>query len=320
MTWNSLFPRTFYPWELQWPVKNLTDLTDVWLLVTIGIGMLACFWAAFRAYQSIKLTGRYLSSIEKFKTIDDFAAGRTTWIQTPGLTQASAFNEFLVNVPIPGNSLERTLKRCASASEVFNPSSLAHGLVGNRMLLAVPAILTGLGVLGTFVGLQIGIGSLDLSASQIENLDKSIAPIISGCSTAFSTSVWGVFCSLIFTILEKLLEWSAVRRIRVLQSRLDALIPRYTPEESMIELQRSSSERESILKGLAVAIGDEMQKSMNRLGSSITDAVKDSLGSNAQDLGKMSADLMSAALTDELGKLQNAVTGMAEEGGVKICL
>jgi methyl-accepting chemotaxis protein len=180
------------------------------------------------------------------------------------------------------------------------------------MLLAVPAILTGLGVLGTFVGLQIGIGSLDLSASQIENLDKSIAPIISGCSTAFSTSVWGVFCSLVFTIFEKLLEWLAVRRIRVLQGRLDALIPRYTPEESMILLQQSSLQREAILKGLAVAIGEQMQKAMDRLGSSITEAVRDSLGHNAQDLGNMGAQLISTALTDELGKLQNAVTGMAD--------
>lgn len=312
MTWNSLFPRTFKPWELHWPVKNLTDLTDVWLLLTIGIGILACCWAAFRAYQAIKLTGRYLASIDKFKTVDDFAAERSAWIQIPGLKQASEFNDLLVVVPVPAKPLEGTLKRCASASEVFNSATLAHGLIGNRMLLAVPAILTGLGVLGTFVGLQIGIGSLDLSASQIENLDKSIAPIISGCSTAFSTSVWGVFCSLVFTIFEKLLEWLAVRRIRILQGRLDALIPRYTPEESMILLQRSSLEREGILKGLAVAIGDEMQKAMNRLGSSITEAVRDSLGNNAQDLGNMGAKLISTALTDELGKLQNAVTGMAD--------
>lgn len=312
MTWNSLFPRTFKPWELQWPVKNLTDLTDVWLLLTIGIGILACLWAAFRAYQAIKLTGRYLASIDKFKTVDDFAAERSAWIQNSGLKQAFEFNDLLVVVPVPGKPLEGTLKRCASASEVFNSATLAHGLIGNRMLLAVPAILTGLGVLGTFVGLQIGIGSLDLSASQIENLDKSIAPIISGCSTAFSTSVWGVFCSLVFTIFEKLLEWLAVRRIRILQGRLDALIPRYTPEESMILLQQSSIGQERILNGLAVAIGEQMQKAMDRLGSSITEAVRDSLGSNAQDLGNMGAQLISTALTDELGKLQNAVTGMAD--------
>ncbi|MFN5832871.1 MAG: anti-phage ZorAB system protein ZorA, partial [Akkermansiaceae bacterium] len=312
MFWNTLLPRTFKPWELQWPIKNLTDLTDVWLLVTIGISIIALLWACYRTFEAVTRTDRYLNFLKHIKSGEEFASVRMEWLQNKSLPLAPAFNELLVEVPAPGKPLERVLKRCANASEVFNPSTLAHGLVGNRFLLAMPGILTGLGVLGTFVGLQIGIGGLELDSSQIENLDKSIAPIIKGCSTAFATSVWGVVCCLLFTVADKFLESLALTRIRELQSRVDGLIPRYTPEESMIELQRASAETEGILKGLAVAIGDEMQKAMNRLGSSITEAVKDSLGSNAQDLGKMGADLMSAALTDELGKLQNAVTGMAD--------
>jgi hypothetical protein len=312
MFWNSLFPRTFKPWELQWPIKDLTDLTDLWLLATIGISIIALLWACFRTAEAVMRTSRYQKFLKELTDSEGFARVRSEWVRGKGMPLALAFDELLVEVPAPGRPLERVLKRCANASEVFNPSSLAHGLVGNRFLLAMPGILTGLGVLGTFVGLQIGIGGLELDSSQIENLDKSIAPIIKGCSTAFATSVWGVVCSLLFTVIEKFLEWLALTRIRQLQSRVDALIPRYTPEESMIELQRASAETEGVLKGLAVAIGDEMQKAMNRLGSSITEAVKDSLGNNAQDLGKMSADLMSAALTEELGKLQNAVTGMAD--------
>jgi methyl-accepting chemotaxis protein len=312
MNWNTLLPRTLKPWEIQWSIKNLTDLTDVWLLVTIGISILAFLWACYRTWEAVTRTGRYLNFLKHIKSGEEFANVRMEWLRNKGLPLAPAFNELLVEVSAPGKPLERVLKRCANASEVFNPSTLAHGLVGNRFLLAMPGILTGLGVLGTFVGLQIGIGGLELDPSQIEKLDKSIAPIIKGCSTAFATSVWGVVCCLLFTVADKFLESLALTRIRELQCRVDGLIPRYTPEESMIELQRASAETEGILKGLAVAIGDEMQKAMNRLGNSITEAVKDSLGSNAQDLGKMGADLMSAALTDELGKLQNAVTGMAD--------
>ena len=227
------------------------------------------------------------------------------------MSLAPAFDELLLEVPAPGRPLEKILKRCANASEVFNASSLANGLVGNRFILAMPGILTGLGILGTFVGLTLGIGNLDLKS--LDNANDQIKNLISGCSTAFKTSVWGVGCSLLFIIIEKFLEWLALSKIRLLQSQLDGLIPRYTPEESMIELQRASGETEGILKGLAVAIGDEMQKAMNRLGTSITDAVRESLGNNAQDLGKMSAELMAAALTEELGKLQNAMTGMAGE-------
>jgi hypothetical protein len=310
MNWNSLFPRK--PWELQWPIKDTNDLTEIWLWATIGISIIAFLWACYRTWEAVTKTGRYIKFIEGVKNAEAFAAMRSQWSGGKKMPLASAFDDLLVEVPAPGRPLERILKRSSDASDVFNSATLANGLVGNRFLLAMPGILTGLGVLGTFVGLQIGISGLDFTKVNEEQI-KQIAKLIDGCSTAFKTSVWGVGCSLLFVIIEKFLEWLALSRIRYLQGLLDALIPRYTPEESMIELQRASAESEGILKGLAVAIGDEMQKAMNRLGSSITEAVKDSLGNNAQDLGKMSAELMSAALTEELGKLQNAVTGMAGE-------
>jgi hypothetical protein len=307
MTWDSLFPRTFYPWELKWPPSNLNDLTDAWLQFTILVSVLALAWALLRTIQSLFTTKRYLDSIKNFKSPEDFKEALPSWVRSPGLNLAPAFREILIEVPEPNTPPDKSLRRTANSSEIFSPELLAHGLVGNRMLLAVPAILTGLGVLGTFVGLQIGIGSLDLSASQIANLDKSIAPIISGCSTAFSTSVWGVFCSLVFTIFEKLCEWIAVRKIRILQSTFDGLVPRYTPEESMVELHRSSLEQEKIINGLAVAIGDAMQKAIDRLGNSITDAVEKTLGDGASDLAGKSAEMMAKALTDQLAKLENSM-------------
>ena len=305
---NSLFPTTFKPWEAS-------DLTDVWLLSTIGIFIVALLWASYRTWETATKTGHYLKFLEGVKNGEIFAAKRNEWLSNKEMTLAPAFDELLLEAPVPGRPLEKILKRCANASDVFNASTLAHGLVGNRFILAIPGILTGLGVLGTFVGLTIGIHKLNLDFSNVkaEELSGKINPLIKSCATAFKTSVWGVGCSLLFIIIEKFLEWLALSKIRLLQSSLDSLIPRYTPDESMIELQRSSGETEGILKGLAVAIGDEMQKAMNRLGSSITDAVRESLGNNAQDLGKMSAELMSAALTEELGKLQNAMTGMAGE-------
>jgi hypothetical protein len=225
MTWNSLFPRTFKPWEFHWTVQKLTYLTDVWLLLTIGIALLACFWAAFRAYQAIKLTGRYLASIEKLSTAKDFATEHSSWIQTPGLKEASEFHDLLLLVPAPF-PFNLHLKNCtsfttqnpnkirnfrpstfspggrqtdsapptlragpdhtppqiistqtipdpprlsrrgtASASEVFNSATLAHGLIGNRMLLAVPAILTGLGFSTAAPSSELGSPSRGLNVT-----------------------------------------------------------------------------------------------------------------------------------------------------------
>jgi len=126
------------------------------------------------------------------------------------------------------------------------------------------------------------------------------------------TSVWGVACSLVFILFEKILEWLAVGRIQTVASVFNSLVPRYTPEESMIALHRSATEQENILKGLAVAIGEEMQKAMDRIGEGITKAVEGALGDQAEGLGEKSANLMSKALSEELEHLRQSVTGMSD--------
>jgi methyl-accepting chemotaxis protein len=168
-------------------------------------------------------------------------------------------------------------------------------------------------VLGTFVGLALGIGALNLEGSAIEDLNSSIVPLIQGSATAFSTSVWGVATSLVFVVLEKFLEGSARWPIRRLQDRLNRLVPRYLPEQSMIELQRSSIESESIVKGLAAAIGKHMQEALDRVGKSVAEALKEALEGKAEGLGEQSAKLMSELLTLELDKLRKAIVDMGAE-------
>lgn len=310
LRWDSMIPRHWSEWS--WPIDDLRDLADFWVVGIVAIGLILIVWAIWRTIQVGIRTGNYLRLAKRLGSNDELAQKRSELSQRKGCRLASDFNDLLVEVPRPGEPLEKDLKRCGAASEVFNTASMGQGIVGSRLLMATPAILTGLGVLGTFVGLAMGIGGLDLGSENIEDLDKSISPLIKGSSTAFVTSVWGVTCSILFTLVEKILEWFAVLRIRKVQNAFDSLAPRYTPEESMIALHRSASQQEEVLKGLAVAIGEQMQKAMDRIGEGITAAVKDALGGQAEDLGKMSADLMSKALTEELANLQKAVSGMSD--------
>lgn len=310
LSWDSLFPR--YPSDWNLPPADLRDLTDLWVAVIIGVGALLLVWAIVRTVQVTVRTGKYLRLAKRLRSEEELVGKRAEWSTRKQLPLATEFSDMLVEVPRIGAPLESDLKRCGSAGEIFHTTSLGQGIVGSRLLMATPAILTGLGVLGTFVGLAMGIGGLDLDSKNIEDLDKSISPLIKGSSTAFVTSVWGVACSLLFTLFEKMLEWFAVLRIRAVESAFNALAPRYTPEESMIGLHRSATEQEQILKGLAIAIGKEMQAAMDRIGDGLTQAVEKALGGQAEDLGKKGAQLMSKALTDELENLRQAVTEMSD--------
>jgi hypothetical protein len=87
------------------------------------------------------------------------------------------------------------------AENFFNEYSLLSQYINLRFWQAVPGILVGLGILGTFVGLTFGISGFNTGS--IEKIQTSISTLLSGMGTAFVSSVWGMGFSLIFGYLEK---------------------------------------------------------------------------------------------------------------------
>lgn len=62
---------------------------------------------------------------------------------------------------------------------------------------AIAGTLTGLGILGTFIGLSLGMSSF--SGNDIYTISDNVAPLLDGMKVAFHTSVYGIFLSLMFT-------------------------------------------------------------------------------------------------------------------------
>ena len=67
----------------------------------------------------------------------------------------------------------------------------------------IPGTMTGLGILGTFLGLVLGISGFDTAST--EAITSSISGLLSGMGTAFLTSIVGVFFSLVFSYLHKII-------------------------------------------------------------------------------------------------------------------
>jgi hypothetical protein len=166
------------------------------------------------------------------------------------------------------------MMRTVDAAHIFNERSLATALVHSRMIAATPGLLTALGVLGAFVGLQLGLKGLNLGAGEIE---KSIPDLVSSLSVKFSASIWGILTSIAFNVLEKPLVWIALSRVHAVQERLDGLFPRHTPETSLSKLQNSSAESVSILRGLAASIGSHMQQALTQVGQFTSVAIKEAM-------------------------------------------
>lgn len=63
----------------------------------------------------------------------------------------------------------------------------------------VSGMLTGLGILGTFLGLSMGLGAF--SGDDIFSISDNVGALLSGMKVAFHTSVYGIFFSLVFNVV-----------------------------------------------------------------------------------------------------------------------
>lgn len=96
----------------------------------------------------------------------------------------------------------------SSIEDYISEDSLALA-TWQTVVLQIPGTLTGLGILGTFVGLVTGINSVGFSS--VEATMDSIATLLGGIETAFFTSISGVILSIVFNILNRM-TWNAMLR------------------------------------------------------------------------------------------------------------
>ena len=68
---------------------------------------------------------------------------------------------------------------------------------GTRFVENAPTLMTSLGIIGTFLGIVIGLIGFD-----VNQIDASIPMLLEGLKTAFLTSVVGMICAVIFKALD----------------------------------------------------------------------------------------------------------------------
>ena len=86
-------------------------------------------------------------------------------------------------------------------SQYINEDTVIYAAGGTRLADMTPGILTSLGILGTFLGLVLGLSGLNLNAADTSALLAAMEQLIGGMSTAFLTSIAGVIASIAFNLL-----------------------------------------------------------------------------------------------------------------------
>lgn len=106
-----------------------------------------------------------------------------------------AFNQYRLRVK--GTKTRRGAGASCDLEEYINEDLLDR--VGMSFFNSgVSGTLTGLGILGTFLGLSMGMGTF--SGDDIFSISDNVGALLSGMKVAFHTSVYGIFFSLVFNV------------------------------------------------------------------------------------------------------------------------
>lgn len=95
--------------------------------------------------------------------------------------------------------------------EEYINESLINRVAKTYFNSAISGTMTGLGILGTFIGLSIGLGSFN--GNDIYTISENIGPLLEGMKVAFHTSVYGIFFSLVFTFVYRGIMSDAYERL-----------------------------------------------------------------------------------------------------------
>ena len=148
------------------------------------------------------------------------------------------------------------------ASEFINDYSVCkYNKLNLRMLDTAAGTLVGLGLLGTFLGLTLGIKGFD--SSNTERINESIQGLLAGMGTAFLTSLLGMTFSILFTTADKALRHRLYKDVKELTDKLDS-------EYYIDDLVLANINQQNIVNQLYKALKNDLQQLASEIANKLT--------------------------------------------------
>lgn len=182
---------------------------------------------------------------------------KTTWKQ---------YRKNIINMPGEENRKGVTVE----AEIYFTVSVLLSG-IKNDFWKNLAGIFTGLGILGTFVGLTIGVIGID--AKSMNGLQQGISQLLNGTSTAFFTSIVGIFCAIVFNWLYSGLMKRVHTNVDILCENLGEVFPLITMENLLVMQLEESQEQGATLKTLSGDLGDIMSETLMNVQAALEQSI-----------------------------------------------
>jgi methyl-accepting chemotaxis protein len=173
------------------------------------------------------------------------------------------------------------------------------------VLSQVPGVMTGLGILGTFIGLSLGLQNFNTGTTA--QITGSIEPLMNGIKVAFHTSIYGMVFSLVFNYVYK-------RRLDTAEAELDNFLRNYrkyvlpdTEKEGINTLIEMQKEQTKAILALSEALSVKLPEGLKTYLEPRLDHLDDTIDSFSRIATRNQMDQMERIVNKFLTEMNNSL-------------
>ncbi len=159
-------------------------------------------------------------------------------------------------------------------SEDIEQIVAATTMVDSQSYRTAPTVISGVGLLATFLAILVALLDVKLAQNRVQGLDL----LVQGLSGKFLSSVVALSCATMLIYAEKGLSRPCAAGIASLAATLKGLLPRLVPTQILSDLHREMAAQAKMLGAFNVD-----------LKGAVKDGLKESIGPALESLQKMAA-------------------------------
>ncbi|MBQ7615914.1 MAG: MotA/TolQ/ExbB proton channel family protein [Butyrivibrio sp.] len=182
---------------------------------------------------------------------------------------------------------------------------LIDRVIHAERLSQVPGVMTGLGILGTFIGLSLGLQSFNTGTTA--QITGSIEPLMNGIKVAFHTSIYGMVFSLVFNYVYK-------RRLDEAETALDIFLRNFrkyvlpdTEKEGINKLLDMQKEQTVAIIALTEALTVRLPEGLKEYLEPRLDHLDDTIDSFSRVATRNQMDQMERIVDKFLKEMNNTL-------------
>ncbi|MCD2451116.1 anti-phage defense ZorAB system protein ZorA [Methylicorpusculum oleiharenae] len=207
------------------------------------------------------------------------------------------------------------------AEVFFNVETLVAIELKTEYFKHQPGILTGIGILGTFIGLLRGLSSFSVS-SDPEKVRVSLDTLILGVREAFYMSAAAIGLAMFTTLVEKLCVTGRIKQVEDLCQLLDSLFEGGAGEEYLARLVKAGESSATQTAQLKDALVSDLKEMLTEMIRQQTEAIAGSFSESSkaqivttEQSGDRIAQAISDSLSEPLQKIASAVNTTTDTNG-----